>query len=228
MIKVVSTFIELPEHPRPPEEYHKLGKQLIEAVRLGEWPLWCVQLPIEQCWMYRWFKDRKLHPTHSQGDNPRKNTLAYHIVQNQKIETLLLAAQMDERPEVDTFCWIDYGIFHVPGVTAAVIASFLERAQHEKAIAIPGCWGPDTPPNDSFPHWRFCGGVLVCPRKYLFELDTYVKTLTMRYITETNNVTWEVNYWAHLEKAFKLPLWWYQADHDASMFTAYPETRNAS
>ena len=41
----------------------------------------------------------------------------------------------------DIFVWIDYGIFHVPGVTVRIIEQFLRRVENEQAIAIPGKHG---------------------------------------------------------------------------------------
>jgi hypothetical protein len=52
--------------------------------------------------------------------------------------------------------------------------------------------------------------------------------MAVRQIKETNKVEWEVNTLARLEQCSSLPIWQYRADHDASMFTAYPETRHAS
>jgi hypothetical protein len=94
MIKVVSTFIELPEHPRPAEEYHKLGKQLIEAVRLGEWPLLAMQLRSSSASCIRWMSRtaQVACPTHSVGDNSRKNSLGYHMVQHHKTTVMTVAA----------------------------------------------------------------------------------------------------------------------------------------
>ena len=77
--------------------------------------------------------------THSVADNPKKNSLAYHIVQAQKTEWLVCGAMVD--PMADVFFWIDYGIFHVPGVTSHIIREFLKRANNEQTIAIPGLLG---------------------------------------------------------------------------------------
>ena len=212
-IRVVTAFVPIDNHPRPPEEYSELGKGL-RAIRA---PLKAFYNRVEDCWLYKDLS--RLGPVaHSVGDNPAKNSLAYHIVQHQKPEWLAAASTIDK--EADVFVWIDYGILHVPGVTADVINEFLNQVKSND-LAIPGCWEQGRPIMDDAPCWRFCGGLLVVPRSLLHRFYVEYRDRTMRNINLKRNVTWDVNDFARLEKYGSLPIRWYQADHNETMFTGY-------
>jgi hypothetical protein len=141
-------------------------------------------------------------------------------VQAQKSEWLAEAALAN--PEADPLVWIDFGIFHLPGVTGEIIMNFLARAATEKSIAIPGCWEKDYIYSDDNPCWRFCGGVMVVPRQYVMQFDQAMKREYARWLEQTNNLSWEVNTLARVEReVLEAPIWWYKADHNETMFTAY-------
>lgn len=217
MITVVTSYIPIPDHPRSGETYHKLGQQLKQIRH----ELMDFEFELRDCWLARFLAWRGKSFHCASADNPEKNTLGYHVVQAQKTELLWYAAMANPMPDV--FCWIDYGIFSIPGVTVDLIERFLDRAKAEKAIAIPGCWGPDYTYDHMQPCWRWCGGVMIVPRKYVLPLDVAMKQEYMSYIETYNLVSWEVNTLARVErqKHSHLPLWHYMADHDASMFTNY-------
>lgn len=221
MIKIVTGFIPLIDSPKTVEKYAELGAKLLGV---GHPIALCEQDGTAECWLYKYLEFTGIKPTCSVGDNTRKNTAGYHMVQHQKTLWMVHAAYRDPVPDV--FVWIDFGIFGVPGITAAVIQEFLRKAEKEQGMSAPGCWAKG-PIDDKNPCWRFCGGVLVCHRRYLFELDMAVRMEAMCHIRETNNVSWEVNTWARAEKA-GLPLWWYPADHNETMFTNYPEPHHAT
>lgn len=228
MITAVTAYVPIPDHPRSVEDYQRLAGPLLDmADRI---PLMAADGDLEHCWLYRHLLNRyDMDPakfSHSVSDNPRKNSLAYHIVQAQKIEWLVAAAQID--PMADVFCWIDYGIFHVPGVTSKIISDFIKRADNEQIITIPGCWGTDYVYDDAHPCWRFCGGLIIVPRVYLDRLDQAVKREYIRWLELTHNVSWETNTLARVEQLYpNLPIWWYRADHDQTIFTNYTATENA-
>jgi len=221
MIVAITAYVPIPGHTRTDAEYQRLAAPL--HMMALEVPLLSRTDRLENCWLHEYLHETHGDPpdvTHSVSDNPRKNTLNYHIVQAQKSEFLVDAAEAcGMRPDV--YVWIDYGIFHVPGVTPDVIREFLIRADGEQTIAIPGCWGGDYTYDDDHPCWRFCGGVMIIPRNYIHEFDRAMKQEYVRWIERTNNVSWEVNTLARVEKRKELPIWWYQADHDASIFTGY-------
>jgi hypothetical protein len=213
-IRVVTGFIPIDNHPRKMEEYSALGERL----RAINAPLKAFYLTLQDCWLYKTLVGLPGEFTHSKGDNPAKNSLAYHIVQHQKVELLGAASLKDK--DADVFVWVDYGIMHVPGVTPEVINRFLEKVKPDD-FAIPGCWPRERPIMDDTPHWRFCGGLIVCPRSLLWRFDREFKDRTMRNVNLKRNVTWEVNDLARLEKYGSLPIRWYEADHNETMFTGY-------
>jgi hypothetical protein len=220
MISVVSAYVPIPGHPRPLEEFHQLGCRLMEIRH----PVLFTKDDVERCWLYEYLATSNCRKfTHSVADNPQKNSLNYHIVMAQKTEWLETAATVD--PSTDVFVWIDLGIFHVPGITPQIIDDFLDRAEGERAIAIPGCWSKDDVNrnyDDQSPCWRFCGGVMVVPRRYVKVLNMAMKQEYVRWIKETGNISWEVNTLARLEQRDEhFPVWWYEADHNQTLFTNY-------
>lgn len=225
MITVVTAFVPIPGHPRSEADYCELGSHLTSINK----QVLAAKGDLDHCWLTEHLSENYNPPkfSWSVADNPQKNSLAYHIIQAQKTEWLEIAAYVD--PFSDVFVWIDYGIFHVPGVTAAIIEAFLERADSEQAIAIPGCWQKDQYPyNDEWPYWRFCGGVMVVPRIFVEAFNVAMKQEYVRWLNKTKNISWEVNTLARLEQQDPdFPVWWYQADHDQTIFTNYRATEHA-
>jgi hypothetical protein len=223
VIHVVTGFVPIPDHPRSELEYRALGQQLIDTgVSLFQ-----ASGSLNSCWLQQLFnRNAAAMPElqHAVADNPCKNTIAYHVVQAQKIEWMrgVLRKHPDKVSIDDVLCWIDYAIFHVPGVTAKVIRKFLKRAKHEQSIVIPGCWNQQKDFDDLQVNWRFCGGVAIVPVRLVEAFDIAVKCEYLRLIREKRLLTWEVNVWANVEQRVPdLPIYQYRADHDDRLFTAY-------
>lgn len=212
-VKVVTGYIPIAGHPRSAAEYGALGEKLRELKA----PVQPFYGAITSTWMYDMIKALPFGPTWSVADNPEKNTLAYHCANHQKFQWLFDATKLDN--DADTFVWVDYGICHVPGVTPGVINACLEKVQ-KADFAIPGCW-PRGDIRDDIPCWRFCGGLLVVPRTFVQPLKNLMQAIALLHVNVTKNVTWEVNTLARLEQTDKLPLRWYAADHNETMFTNY-------
>ena len=219
--KVVTGYVPLPDHPRKPQEYERLGQRLSDA--LGDHPLQVYYETVRDCWMTEFLE--KLPPMEpplkwSVGDDPRKNSLEYHVVQHQKFAWLERAAKEDSAP--DTFIWMDYGICHQPGVDASVIRPFLARVRKQD-WAFPGCWPPNSDPIDQYPSWRFLGSLLIVPRNDIPRLVSCVKAMARLYTRTMKNVTWEVNTLARAESFFLKGSSFrqYMADHNATQFTRY-------
>lgn len=215
---IVTGFTPIPNHPRPREEYERLHAGLFNKIKVPGGSMCCYHTDLEGTWLYDYLSE--LSPSdglvlHSVGDNPKKNTIAYHCVQHQKFEWLANAATKWE--DGDPLVWIDYGIAHCEGVTPDVVNEFLTRVQPGD-FAIPGCWDI-TPVNDDFPCWRFCGGLMVVPRDQVFALRDAVVEAVESLIRTKHNVSWEVNTLARIEPL--LPIRWYAGDHNETMFTHY-------
>jgi hypothetical protein len=216
MLCVVTGFVPIPGHPRPPDDYEKLGERLVKLQSPASVCATFKVRPID-CWLHKYLLWRGRDFTHSTSDNVQKNSAVYHCVQAQKSEFILYAA--NDCP-ADVFVWIDYGIFHLKGLTEQHVLDFLERAKYEQTVTIPGCWDQPFLYVDAHPCWRFCGGVMIVPRKWVIEFDLAMKAEYIRWINLTNNLSWEVNCLARIERD-GFPIFWYKADHDASMFTNY-------
>jgi hypothetical protein len=208
--KLVTGYVPIPDHPRTAAEYGELGEKL-SGVPVRKKAFY---MRPDDTWMAK-YVDTLAHPPRvSEHDNPQKNTLYYHCVNHQKTSWLVQAA--DEDPEADVLVWIDYGIFRLPGVTNQAIYEFMETLD-DKCIYAPGCWERGVV-ESATPCWRFCGSVLAVPRRYVDQLDYACRVTARQHIIKTKNVEWEVNTWARVEAAGKLPFHWYKADHNVSMF----------
>lgn len=212
-VRLVTGYVPLRDHPRTPAEYGALGEQL-GGVPV---PKKAFYMPVEETWLYQFLSNLQFPVSVSRGDNPAKNTVEYHCVNHQKTEWLSQAA--DAYPDDDVFVWVDYGIFSQPGICNQIIAEMFDRIDG-KDIAIPGC-RPKGIIEAAEPCWRFCGSVLVCPRDKVALLDTAAKSTAISHILATKNVEWEVNTWARLEQKRLLPIRWYKADHNETLFTGY-------
>lgn len=221
-VQVVTGYVPIQGHPRTAAEYGAYGEIIFVPLVTAGVNCKRYMVPLESCWLHKYVSRYKQPPTPSAGDNPAKNTMAYHVVQHQKFAFLLQAAIEDPRP--DFYVWIDYGIGHIPGIDPIVIGDFLDRviAQGDDKVHIPGCWPKDPDKIDfRYPCWRFCGGVMVVPRARVHKLYKTVKATALKHIDLTKNVEWEVNTLARAELTNQVPIRWYQADHDKTMFTGY-------
>jgi len=210
---IVTGYVRIPDHPRSADEYHRLAANLR---RVGA-PTRTFMSEVGRCWLSTFVRDKTI--THAVDDNPRKNTLDYHIVQHQKTAWLATAAEFG--PAADVLVWMDYGIFHQPGITVDVIDEFLRRieaADKIDEICIPGAWERSSGYADS-PDWRFCGSSMIMPRAHARTFHEAVKDVTLSRLAATNHVTWEVNDWAVVESLKVLPIRWYKADHNQTQFT---------
>lgn len=213
-VVVVTGYAPIPNHTRRKEDYDRLGEGWREVSAA---PVRVFSCSLEECWLHEHVRGRKV--THAVKDNPKKNSLAYHVVIHQKTAWLVQALEAD--PDADVFVWIDYGIFHVNGVTPALIDAFLQHVRCRSDIAIPGAWERSNEAVSS-PDWHFLGGLVVLPAGLVRRFHEAVKDAALSLLEKKKFVTWEVNSWAAAERAGSLPICWYKADHDETMFTDFP------
>ena len=212
-VTVVTGYVQIPGFPRSPDEYERLGAHLRE---LRAAPVRMFRCELEDCWLYEHVRDRRVD--HAVADNPKKNSLAYHVVQHQK--TAWIVSALETNPLADVLVWLDYGIFHQPGVTVGVVDDFLRRVATGNEIAIPGCHVAASASID-WPDWRFCGSALVVPRDLAHDFHEAVRAVTLERLVKTGRVTWEVNDWAEVERRKIVPIRWYKGSHDLTQFTNY-------
>lgn len=219
-LKVVTGFIPLPNHPRPEADYHELGLQLVTGIPQAGFPVHIGTGTILKTAL-REFVDARTTP--KEGDNSQKNTVEYHCVQHQKFMWLYEAYQ-NTAVHPDNYVWIDYGILHVPGVTMDIIRGYLNRVRDDAydIISIPGCWPKADVIGGEYPVWRFCGGLMKVPASLVPKFCVSAMTLAAYQMKKTRRAEWEVNTLARLEQLDLLPIRWYQADHNSTMFTEGP------
>lgn len=214
-VRLVTAYVPIADHPRGPSEYGTLGE------KLGGVPVRKKAFydQVQNLWMSKFLRSLDFMPRASEGDNPNKNSLAYHAVNHEKTTWLKQAA--DEYPDADVVCWVDYGIFRLPGVNNESITKFINSLD-DKHIYAPGCWLPG-PVESAAPCWRFCGSVLAVPTKLIHAFDFECRSKARQHIEATRNVEWEVNTWARVEAGKRqFPIKWYRADHNVRMFTDCP------
>jgi hypothetical protein len=216
--RLVTGYIPIIGQPRGVKEYGELGE------KLGGVPVRkkAFYMRVEDTWLAQHVRLLPYRPSWSAGDNPDKNSLAYHCVQHEKIKWLKQAAI--ENPDDDIMVWVDYGIFHQPGVCNEAIVRFMQSLD-DRAIYAPGCWGASKHVDPNNPCWRFCGSVLAVPSRYVEQLDQEITDQARATVAVTQNVEWEVNTWARAEAKSSLPWCWYKADHNVSQFTDAPTMR---
>ena len=218
---VVTGYVEIPAHPRGREEYERLGARLAD---LRAAPVSLARCALDECWLD--VHARGVGVRAADGGDPAKNSLAYHSVQHQK--TAWLAEAAEAYPWAEVVVWVDYGIFHQPGVTAEVLDAFLRRVRPDEEVAIPGAWeradvAASVSASAEYPDWRFLGSSLVVARQLAEPFHDAVRAVTLERLSRDRLVTWEVNDWAEVERRGTVPIRWYQADHDHTQFTSYPD-----
>lgn len=149
--------------------------------------------------------------------NKTKDTKEYLGLINTKIEFILKASEICED---DTLIWIDFGILKVIKNKERFINTlqYINKKTFNK-ITIPGCWGFGRHFSVNEIHWRFCGGVLIMPRKHINMFFNHSKNVLKDFCTlPIYKLTWEVNVWSIIEFCgCKNEIEWYFADHDDSI-----------
>jgi len=231
-VRIVTGFFPLAGHPRPTATYLELGRRLLRIpIPKVVWTTAEIGAELERERLAAgfnafppsdgrfWIHDALAGCPYSvASQNPAKDTLGYHAIVHQKTQWLDWTSR---EVESDVLVWLDFGIFHVPGITEDLILDFVGKVRDD-VIAIPGC----LPRSDGivldYPNWRFCGGVLVCPRTLAPSLHSECVDAFRGIVAFHRKVSWEVNTWAVAEMAGRLPVRQYHAAmHDQRMLTAY-------
>ena len=222
-VALVTGYVPIKGHPRTAAEYGELGDNMFGKLA-GDFYVHPFYETVQETWLSKVIVKYPGKVTWSSGDNSEKNTLSYHCVQHQKFAWLLKAKLAN--PRAKTLVWLDYGIGHLKDVIPDVVNEFMVKVQPDD-FAMPGCAEREgVMVSDFFPCWRFCGGLMVVPANRVYTLYHGVKKEVLRHLKKTGNIPWEVNSLARAEPNLP-PIRWYKADHDASMFTEYPQWPHA-
>ena len=231
-VRIVTGYFPLAGHPRPMPTYLDLGRRLLSLpVPKVVWTTAEIGAALAQEQGAAgfnafppsdgrfWIRDAVEGFEFSvASQHPDKDTLDYHAIQHQKTQWL---AWTSRESDAEILVWMDFGIFHLPGITEALILDFVGRVRDD-FIAIPGCWPRSDRVVLDHPNWRFCGSVLVCPGPLAPWLHRVCVDAFRGILAFHRKVSWEVNTWAIAEQSGRLPLRQYHATtHDQRMLTAY-------
>ena len=152
-----------------------------------------------------------------------KDTIDYFILMNAKAEFVARVIQMNPF-HTDKFAWMDFNLSHVfRNVESSTnyMKTIASTQYNEPFLTFPGCW-PKLERDDAdividHVHWRFCGGFFVGDAKSLTNFYEKYKAYYPPCLETYQAATWEVNFWAWLEKHTDWRPTWYSADHNDSI-----------
>jgi hypothetical protein len=213
----VTGYIRLDLPNRSHDEYERLGRQLVGAAEAGGHEVQTFGGCVDDCW----------HWSLSEGatlplGNPDKDTREFHAVQHEKTSWVVDAS---EKTDADILVWMDYGLLHVPGITADMVPQFLERAAAfapRDRLGMASIWGvPFRQPDWRSVEWWCAGGVFTVPRSLAFAWHDAVvdRAIAMR---SNGYVTWEVNTWATAWARWSNVARPWLSDHNETILEAGP------
>ena len=174
-----------------------------------------VVVELADTWTYKEVaKWKEVIPAHRNG---AKDTFEFLTLMTAKAE--FMAKTVDFNPfGSDKFAWVDFNVFHVlfNGFTSQEVLKGLRGAtlKAEHSFVVPGCWDRGRGLDRNSIHWRFCGGFFLATAagvKEFFAL--HEKHLGSAF----DGLTWEVNFWAWLEKEAGWRPSWFRAGHDSTL-----------
>jgi hypothetical protein len=150
------------------------------------------------------------------SDNPQKDTAAYHIVQNAKIEFVERVRLLEKTTH---YAWIDFNICQMFSDVPECMDYLRTKLRALHGLRMPGCWPKNTGHTDFFSriHWRFCGSFFIGDAESIRNMYDVYRREFKRIVKTHGILTWEVNIWHYLDAH---NLWnpiWYSADHNDSI-----------
>ncbi len=232
-VKAVSAYVPLDVKHLTREQYKAYGDGLVEA--LGDKIKIFWDYPLEDCWLYKWLKDKswrgerwlELPPAHATASDRYATPQHFvwsNIVQHQRTSWAVEASRND--PEVEAWVWLDLGVLKQGDwtgkpVTKQIIADFMKRLEDKLScpdIPFPGIWDKGVP-SDTEVCWRFVGSTHIWPTRYLSAIDAAYKSECKEFIMRTHTIPLDLPIWANVELNYDLPFRKYDANHDATQFT---------
>lgn len=214
---LVTGYVRLDLPNRSHDEYQRLGGQLVGAAESGGHEVQAIRGTVENCWHWHLSNGAELP-----AGNPGKDTREFHAVQHQKTAWV---AESANHTGAEIIVWMDYGLLHVPGVTADMVPAFLERAAASAPrdrIGMASIWGaPRRIPDWRSVEWWCAGGVFTVPRSMAFAWhDAIVDRATA--LRAAGHVTWEVNTWATAWARWNNVVRPWLCDHNETILEAGP------
>ena len=229
-INVVSGYIPVPDVINVSEEkFRELGKALRDALPCRS-TFFDGPASVLDTWLFRWLAQTPWRDdvvcsdpdpdTQRFGGDRFITKLMSNFVMHEKYSWLFRA--MDEDQASDVFVWMDYGVLKQENMSPEVVTRFVERLQEMEVtkITAPGIRESADEPEPTQSWDRFCGSLVIVPRRYVLPLAALMQLDAMRTIEETKKVTIESNTLARVERQGHIPFHWYQSWWGASMFDA--------
>lgn len=152
-----------------------------------------------------------------------KDTVDYFVLMNAKTEFVARVIQVNPF-HTGKFAWMDFNlshVFHNVPETCEYMKALSMNPYNEPFLTFPGCWSPVHSDDEGTiidnVNWRFCGGFFIGDSHSLNEFyQLYLKWYPI-FLTSYRAITWEVNFWAWLEKTGEWRPTWYAADHNDSI-----------
>lgn len=151
--------------------------------------------------------------------NVKKDTQNYLLLMLEKTEFVAKVIQCNPF-NTKYFAWIDFNlpyIFKDQKNTLNKIRCISNYNFKQEFLFIPGCWKRIMNDIEYLKNnivWRFCGGFFMGDKQSLLIFNDICKRYLLDFISLTQNIVWEVNYWAWLENNNLIFPVWNQADHD--------------
>ena len=214
---LVTGYIRLDLPNRQHAEYERLGGELVAAARDGGHEVQTFGGRVDDCWHWSLSEGAEL-PL----GNPLKDSREFHAVQHEKTSWVVDAS---EKTDADILVWMDYGLLHVPGITAGMVSQFLDRAARESPrdrVGMASIWGaPRAIPGWQSVEWWCAGGVFTVPRSLAFVWHDAVVDRAVA-LRSAGKVTWEVNTWAAAWCRWSNVVLPWLCDHNETILEAGP------
>ncbi len=224
-VKVITAYTDLMLTKRPSEDFHKLGKELVEvcgpdiAVKNyhpGE--AWSVQ---------EFYGFPAANPRAHDRFVTNEEHAKSNLIQHTPIQWLEDA--MIEFPNVDVFVWMGYSILKQGAFTNRRIMphhvyDFVQRLKTWKpdSIPLPGIAYGISPISPFGDNWRFCGSTLVVPREYVFRVGRAYRECLRAFVHTHKAIPLDLAIWPMVEFMAGLPIRWYTAEYDNTQLTNFP------
>jgi len=121
------------------------------------------------------------------------------------------------------FCWFDFSLPYIFKDLDKTIDKIKKISNYNFInyfLTMPGCWNfkiNDINIIKNSVAWRFCGGFFIGDKQSLINFYDLCINNFVEFLTETNTLVWEVNYWAWLEANKNFNPIWYEGDHNDSI-----------
>lgn len=148
-----------------------------------------------------------------------KDTEYYMYLMNSKID--FVKKTIDINPfSSKYFAWFDFSLPYIFKDIDKTIQRIKLISQYNYInffLTFPGCWNLKVNDINFIKNnicWRFCGGFFLGDKESLIKFYDLSIDNFNEFLTQTNTLVWEVNYWAWLETNKNFNPIWYSADHN--------------